>query len=224
MDSGAIAWNNGGEGEPQASFGPTSAIPGLAFFGHVPVASLRVHETAGDSGARLADFFLDFFGLASGAVVVQGTVLVGNGIGVRDDLGSGPPVVSLVPSALTAFCVPGRLDCAPCRDGFDNDGDDATDFPGDAGCTSDLDRSEDADCDDGLDNDDDGVRDFPDDPGCASALGVTEVPEPASVLLGACALALVSRLARRADRHAPRSRARLAACRNGASPRPPCSA
>ena len=217
LDTGAIVWNNGGEAEPQASFGPTSAIPGLAFFGHVPVAVLRVHETAADSGARLANFFLDFFGLASAPVVVQGTVLVGNGIGVRTDTGSGPPLPSLVASSLTAFCVPGRLDCAPCRDGFDNDADDATDFPGDAGCTSDLDRSEQDDCDDGLDNDDDGLRDFPDDPGCASALGVTEVPEPASVLLEALALALASVLARRSAGRASRSRARLAPCRSGAS-------
>jgi outer membrane protein assembly factor BamB len=224
MDSGALVWNNGGEAEPQASFGPTSAVPGLAFFGHVPVAVLRAHETAGDSGARLADLFLDFYGLASGPVVVQGTLLVGNGIGVRSDTGSGPPVVSLVPSPLTAFCVPGELDCAPCRDGFDNDGDDATDFPDDAGCTSDLDRSEDADCDDGLDNDDDGARDFPADPGCESAQGVTEVPEPASALLGACALALVSLLARRSRRPARQPRARLAPCRSAASPRPPSSA
>jgi hypothetical protein len=200
MDTGALVWNNGGEADPQASFGPASAVPGLAFFGHVPGAVLRAHETAGDSGARLADFFLDFYGLASGPVVVQGTLLVGNGIGVRTDTGSGPPVVSLVPSPLTAFCVPGRLDCAPCRDGFDNDGDDDTDFPADAGCTSELDRSEENDCADGLDNDDDGPRDFPDDPACASELGVTEVPEPGSLPLGAVALAAAAGLARRSAR------------------------
>jgi outer membrane protein assembly factor BamB len=200
LDTGAIVWNNGGELEPQASFGPTSAVPGLAFFGHVPVAVLRAHQTAGDSGARLADFFLDFFGLASAPVVVQGTLLVGNGIGVRTATGSGPPVVSLVPSPLTAMCVPGTLDCAPCRDAFDNDDDEATDFPGDEGCTSQADLSEENDCEDRLDNDGDGLRDFPDDPDCASASAVTEVPEPASGLLAGSALACAALLAGRRRR------------------------
>jgi outer membrane protein assembly factor BamB len=199
MDTGAVVWDNGAETPPPfASFAPASAIPGLAFFGHVPFAFLRIHETTNDSGARLANLFLDIFGLTSAPAVVQGTVLVGNGIGVRTDTGSGPPVVSLVPSPLTAFCVPGTLDCWPCRDGFNNDdGDDETDFPEDAECTSETDLSEENDCEDLLDNDGDGLRDFPDDPDCASATGVTEVPEPGGVLLGAVALAAVRFLARR---------------------------
>jgi hypothetical protein len=58
----------------------------------------------------------------------------------------------------------------PCGDGIDNDGDGATDFPADLGCTSPQDDSEDSAtmprCSDGRDNDDDGHYDYPDDPGC----------------------------------------------------------
>ena len=65
---------------------------------------------------------------------------------------------------------PGRLVlCAHCADGRDNDGDGATDFPDDEGCTERADRSEFPDCFDGLDNDDDGRIDFPSDPHCADA-------------------------------------------------------
>ncbi|MGE3548100.1 MAG: hypothetical protein AB7L28_29525, partial [Kofleriaceae bacterium] len=57
-----------------------------------------------------------------------------------------------------------------CRDGIDNDGDGATDFPDDIGCTSETDESEDslpvAKCADGRDNDGDGKMDYPADPGC----------------------------------------------------------
>jgi len=60
---------------------------------------------------------------------------------------------------------------ATCDDGLDNDGDTFSDFPGDPGCDSATDDSEQSPslaCDDGLDNDGDSERDFPDDPGCSS--------------------------------------------------------
>ena len=55
-------------------------------------------------------FFLG--GIASGAVVVDGTVLVGGGVGVR---GSNPASVSDIasrqPADLVALCVPGAPSC-----------------------------------------------------------------------------------------------------------------
>jgi hypothetical protein len=53
-----------------------------------------------------------------------------------------------------------------CDDGVDNDGDGATDFPGDAGCLFLLSPKEDPQCQDGADNDGDLAIDHPLDPEC----------------------------------------------------------
>jgi hypothetical protein len=58
-----------------------------------------------------------------------------------------------------------------CRDGIDNDGDGATDFPADFSCSSADDNDETnpkSQCQDGIDNDADGKVDFPQDSGCSS--------------------------------------------------------
>lgn len=70
--------------------------------------------------------------------------------------------------------VTGGGTCTPtpqCRDGIDNDGDGATDFPADFSCSSAEDNDETlpkAQCQDGIDNDGDGLKDYPMDPGCSS--------------------------------------------------------
>ncbi len=58
-----------------------------------------------------------------------------------------------------------------CRDGIDNDGDGATDFPNDFSCSNADDNDEantKSQCQDGIDNDQDGLVDFPQDSGCSS--------------------------------------------------------
>ena len=62
--------------------------------------------------------------------------------------------------------------CVPtdCADGVDNDGDGATDFPGDFSCSDFLDNDEAnprSQCQDGVDNDGDGLTDLQD-PGCGT--------------------------------------------------------
>jgi polyvinyl alcohol dehydrogenase (cytochrome) len=201
LDTGAVVWQNVDEPNAQASFGPTSAIPGVVFAGHLPFAFLRAYDTADDAGERLAAIDLDNFALASAPVAVNGTLLVGAGIGTRTRTGSGPPdITASVPSDLTALCVPGTAGCDPCRDGFDNDDDGPGDHPEDAGCTSPDDLSEENDCEDGLDNDRDGRRDFPADPGCLEPEGTTEVPEPGRLAGGAAALLTAAWRARRRRR------------------------
>src|SRR3989339_649451 len=64
-----------------------------------------------------------------------------------------------------------------CSDGIDNDGDGATDYPGDFSCDSPTDNDETnpkAQCQDGIDNDQDGLIDYPNDLGCSSAQDQTE--------------------------------------------------
>lgn len=64
----------------------------------------------------------------------------------------------------------------PCDDGVDNDGDGATDFPADPGCTWIGDLSEHPDCSDGIDNDNDGAVDLADS-FCTGAGDLREEPD-----------------------------------------------
>ncbi|MGQ0536534.1 MAG: choice-of-anchor L domain-containing protein [Methanobacteriota archaeon] len=65
---------------------------------------------------------------------------------------------------------------AQCSDGFDNDGDNLTDYPADPGCTDANDPDEwnsppppPVQCGDGFDNDGDTFTDYPADPGCTDS-------------------------------------------------------
>jgi len=172
MDTGAILWQNdaaNGFTLPQrASFGPTSASPGVVYFGEVPASHLRVHDAA--TGAELAAVNLGNVVLASMATVRDGTVLVGEGIG--------PGFTASIASDLTALCVPGTTGCAACNNGLDDDDDGQIDFGADSGCTSAADVSELAECADGYDNDHDGDADLGSDPGCRDAsVDSREAPE-----------------------------------------------
>jgi outer membrane protein assembly factor BamB len=160
MDTGAILWQNdaaNGFMPPEsASFGPTSASPGVVYFNAVPGAFLRVHDAI--TGAELGRVNLGNVANASMATVRDGVVLVGAGIG--------PGFTAGIPSDLTALCVPGTVGCAACDNGLDDDDDGKLDFPADGDCTSAADDSELPECGDGIDNDHDGAADFPNDPGC----------------------------------------------------------
>jgi hypothetical protein len=69
---------------------------------------------------------------------------------------------------------------AGCANGVDDDGDGATDFPADAGCSSaedDGERSLGLACDNGVDDDGDGAVDWPADPGCLNRASTAEAPQ-----------------------------------------------
>jgi outer membrane protein assembly factor BamB len=182
MDTGAIVWNNGTATGLQndASYAPTTGVPGLAFTGTVFAPQLRAWNT--ETGAiayagLIADVLLTN-AIASGATVVDGTVLVGTGIGTRSgdphDVGDS---VSREPRTLVALCVPGTRGCGECQNGIDDDDDGFVDTD-DPGCDDAFDASERTDryaCDNGLDDDGDGAIDA-DDYGCPFPYATYEDP------------------------------------------------
>ncbi len=146
LDSGTVAWQLGSDGEPAlASFAPASAIPGVVFSGSLSPGDLRAFETRGDSGTELFAVRLSLAAVASAPVVIDGTVLGGQGIGARDENPANlSDVTSRAPSPLLAFCVPGTEGCVlpDCNNGEDDDGDGRVDFPDDPGCVEDVGGSE----------------------------------------------------------------------------------
>jgi polyvinyl alcohol dehydrogenase (cytochrome) len=115
-DTGEIAWQNTTEPDADASFGPTSAIPGVVFAGKVLGGTLRAYDAA--TGVRLDAIPLPRgFTLASAPAVVDGTVVLGAGAGEH----SGDPtdegnVAAHVPQNVTALCVAGTAGCDPAPD------------------------------------------------------------------------------------------------------------
>lgn len=115
-DTGAIVWQNtetdfsGGD----ASYGPASAVPGVVIIGSVITPHLRLYDTA--DGTLLYDDIIGqpgtASGIASGPAVIDGTLVVGAGIGARSGGGSSPgDFAANTPSAVIALCVPGAPDC-----------------------------------------------------------------------------------------------------------------
>jgi hypothetical protein len=72
---------------------------------------------------------------------------------------------------------PGSPETALCANGLDDDGDGTADFPGDLGCASTGQDTEDPACDDGVDDDGDGAVDMGD-ADCLSESDPLESPEP----------------------------------------------
>jgi hypothetical protein len=160
MDTGAIVWQNEEQTDADASFAPTSGIPGLTFIGSVLPSILRVFRTDDDSGAQLFAYPAGGVAIASGSVVVDGTVLFGVGVGQRaSDRTAFQDLVSRLPNPLIAMCVPGEAGCTvpACDDALDNDFDGSIDHPADSGCLFLRARSEvrgDLDFDHDVDSDD----------------------------------------------------------------------
>jgi len=142
-DTGAPVW----EKDADASFAPTSAIPGVVFFGNNLGGNLRAVDSAG--GNILASRSVSFT-LASAPAVVDGLVIVGGGSGARDfDRFSDGDKAARIPSRVTALCIPCTRACLGARPAADDqDGD---------GCPPP------ADCNDSDPRVHPGARDIPDD-------------------------------------------------------------
>jgi outer membrane protein assembly factor BamB len=115
-DTGAIVWENTAEPNADASYAPTSAIPGVVFVGKNLGATLRAYDAA--SGTLLASVALPGgFTLASAPAVVDGTAILGAGSGERSrDPTDQSDVAAHVPQAVTALCVGGTPGCDPSPD------------------------------------------------------------------------------------------------------------
>jgi outer membrane protein assembly factor BamB len=112
MDTGEVAWQNGFGTDAlrdDASYSPSSAVPGLVFTGGVVAPQLRAWNA--DTGELAYDAIVSSPFLAnaitSAAAVVDGTVIVGTGIGTR----TGDPhdvedQVSREPREVVALWVP----------------------------------------------------------------------------------------------------------------------
>lgn len=113
-DGGAVVWSNI-DAEP--SYAPTSGIPGVAFMGSLFSARLIAYHS--DSGEVL--YRTPGLGgpIGSGAVVVDGELFIGAGVGERGNPSSIAHIQSLFPSPMTAFCLPDACDCPTqlCDDG-----------------------------------------------------------------------------------------------------------
>ncbi|GAB5452423.1 MAG: hypothetical protein Hals2KO_27510 [Halioglobus sp.] len=116
MDNGAVYWQSTETGFPggDASYGPTSAVPGVVIVGSVITPHLRLFDA--DNGTLLYDEVIGepetLSGIASGAAVIDGTLVIGAGIGARSGGGSSPgDFAANTPSAIIALCVPGAPDC-----------------------------------------------------------------------------------------------------------------
>jgi polyvinyl alcohol dehydrogenase (cytochrome) len=115
-DTGAIVWQNTTEVNADASFAPTSAIPGVVFVGQVLGAAVRAYDAS--TGERLGVFALPgSITLAAAPAIVDGTLIVGGGAGERsDDPNDQGNIVSHAPTNVTALCAAGTPGCDPLPD------------------------------------------------------------------------------------------------------------
>jgi outer membrane protein assembly factor BamB len=115
MDTGDVLWQAGQEGEDDdAGFGPTATANGLVFVGGVIAPNLRVYDAG--TGERLHQMLIgdQLLGsaIASGPVIIDGTVLVGTGIGTLTGNPESPSnITASFSSSLVALCVEGSSGC-----------------------------------------------------------------------------------------------------------------
>lgn len=114
MDTGEVVWQSRSSDFLLRDWtaAPTSSVNDVVFFGSATTATLRSMR-AGDGRALLVRTIADGIGaIASPSIVVDGTLVVGTGIG---SLSGDPSDISNVsaaqPSDIVALCVPGAPDC-----------------------------------------------------------------------------------------------------------------
>ena len=133
---GNILWNNP---DKDPSFGSTTGVPGLVFEGEIAKPHLSIFDSSDGSLVTKIDTKSAPGGLASAAVIADGVLYVGAGVGAR---GGRPAdngfIASATDSPISAFCVkdtpgcpsgPACSDQNPCTYDF-RDGDACASEPG----------------------------------------------------------------------------------------------
>ncbi|HVM98253.1 MAG TPA: PQQ-binding-like beta-propeller repeat protein [Candidatus Acidoferrales bacterium] len=128
FDDGAVLWSNR---QASPSYGPTTAIPGVAFMGSL---FNGMYARDAETGVDLKNF-TPIGPMAAATTVLDGEIFFGVGIGER---GGNPNrdafKESLAPSPIAAWCLPDSPDCPST---LCDDGDVCTyDFYGKNGCES----------------------------------------------------------------------------------------
>ena len=140
-DTGAIVWENTAEPDADASFAPTSAIPGVVFVGKDLGGALRAYDAR--TGAKLTSVTVGFT-LASAPAVVDGTAILGAGSGEHtSDPTDTSDVAAHIPQSVTALCAAGTPGCDPAPDDACDEGGSA---PGDARALDDARTTVEAAC------------------------------------------------------------------------------
>lgn len=108
--TGAVVWENTAEPNADATFAPTSALPGVVFTGSIIGGFLRSYDAA--TGVKLGSVSVGV-ALAAAPAASDGTLLVGGGIGARSsNPADSSDQSSRIPHPLTALCAPGTPACA----------------------------------------------------------------------------------------------------------------
>jgi outer membrane protein assembly factor BamB len=115
LDTGDVLWQAGSGPLPdgEASFGPVSATRKLVLVGSIVSQNLRFYDAkTGALLLRRAIGDVGYSGIASGAAVVDGNVVVGSGIGtLTGDPSDLSELAARTPSSVVALCVPGSKGC-----------------------------------------------------------------------------------------------------------------
>jgi polyvinyl alcohol dehydrogenase (cytochrome) len=112
-DTGAIVWQNTAEPDADATFAPTTAVPGVVFAGKDVGGELRAYDA--DTGTKLASFPVGVT-LAAAPALAGGVVIVGAGTGARGSDPTDPAAIeATLPVDVTAFCVAGTRGCESNR-------------------------------------------------------------------------------------------------------------
>ncbi|MCC7077702.1 MAG: PQQ-like beta-propeller repeat protein [Acidimicrobiia bacterium] len=118
MDTGEVVWQSRSSDFLTRDWtaGPTTGVNDVAFFGSATTATLRGMRSADGTELFMRPVATGISAIASPPVVVDGTLVVGTGIGsLTGEAGSLSDMTAALASDIVALCVPGSPDCPDDR-------------------------------------------------------------------------------------------------------------